>query len=76
MSKLEFDRDISASTRFAEGFYNGIKWAICHAFTFGIYHSKYLELENKTSFRKEYLRHMAKATVFFPLLLCSTYGMR
>ena len=40
MSKLEFDRDISASTRFAEGFFNGIKWAICHAFTFGIYHSK------------------------------------
>ena len=40
MSKLEFDRDISASTRFAEGFFNGIKWSICHAFTFGIYHSK------------------------------------
>ena len=76
MSRLDFDRDVSVLSRFADGFYNGVKWTICYSFTFGIYHSKQLQLDNNTTFRREYYRHMTKASVFFPLLMSSSYGMR
>ena len=76
MSKMEVDHDISPSTRCAEGFYNGLKLAFCHAFTYGIYFSKEEAMKKGTSFGREYLGHMGKSTFFYTLLMSSTYGMR
>ena len=76
MSKMDFDRDISASTRFAEGLYNGIKLVICHSFTYAIYVAKERSVTNNTTFKWEYATHMCRASVFYPVLLATTYGNR
>ena len=76
MSKMEYDRDISPSTRFAEGLFNGLKLVVCHSFTYAIYLAKERSLANNTAFKREYATHMFKATVFYPILLGTTYGMR
>lgn len=76
MSKMELDSDISPSTRFAEGFYNGLKLALCHSMTFGIYYTKEEAIKKGTTFRQEYLRHLGKSTFFYSVLMSTTYGMR
>jgi hypothetical protein len=76
MSKLDFDRDIKASTRFAEGFLNGLKLSICHAFTYGVYHAKELSKTNNTPFKTEYFKHISRSSLFYPLLMSTTYGQR
>lgn len=76
MSKLEFDRDVHTSTRFAEGFYNGLLISLCHSFTYGIYLAKEDSIKNGRSFRAEYLRHMPKATTFYCIFSSATWGMR
>ena len=76
MAKVDYDRDITPLTRFAEGIYNGLKWAFCYSFTFGIYTSKRISVDYQTSFRYEYFRHIGKASIFFPILTSTTYGMR
>ena len=76
MSKMDFDRDISPSTRFAEGLFNGIKLVICHSFTYAIYVAKERSVANSTTFRWEYATHMCRAGAFYPVLLATTYGSR
>jgi hypothetical protein len=73
---MEVDHEISATTRFAEGFYNGLKFAICHTFTYGIYFSKEEAVKHATSFRYQYIRHIGRVFVFYPLLLSTTYFSR
>ena len=73
---MEYDRDISPSTRFAEGLFNGVKLVVCHSFTYAIYMAKERALANNTTFKWEYCTHMCKATIFYPVLLGTTYGMR
>ena len=74
MSKLEFDREIRPATKFAEGFLNGIKLAVCHALTYGIYYSKEDSLQKGTTFKAEYVKHLGKSTFFYTLLMGGTYG--
>lgn len=76
MSKQEYDREVLASTRFAEGLYNGLKMTVCHALSAGIYYSKELSIANGTSFKREYFRNLGKASLFYPLFFGSIYGMR
>lgn len=76
MSKIEYDRDISTSARFAEGFFNGLKISVCHALTYGIYISKEDSVKHGTTFARQYFPHIARSSVFFTALMSSTYGMR
>ncbi len=76
MSKQDFDREMLPSTRFAEGWYNGLKMTICHALTYGIYYSKDLSITNGTSFKHEYLKNLCKASLFYPLLFSTIYATR
>ena len=76
MAKVDFDRDISALTRFAEGVYQGLKVAVCHSFTLAVYISKENATINKTSYSSEYVRHMARATVICPVLIGAIFGNR
>lgn len=76
MSKMQFEPEVYPSTRFAEGFYNGLKFSLCHALTFGIYSSKEHALANATSFRREFVVNFFKTMPFYALVFGSIYGMR
>ena len=68
MSKLECEHDILPSTKSAEGFYNGLKFSLCHALTFGLYMSKEDSLNKGTSFKFEFAKNSCRSIVFFSLL--------
>ena len=76
MTNLSFDFEISPSTRFAEGFYTGLKLAIVHSLTYAPYYSKEESLRKKTSFFREYNVHMAKTSLFYTVVLGCTYAIR
>jgi hypothetical protein len=57
MADFKGERDINVSTRFAEGFFNGLKFSIVHALVYAPYYSKVESMINKTSFAKEFLKH-------------------
>ena len=70
------DKNIAPSTRFAEGLFNGVKFAIVHSLLCAPYLSKERSLELGTSYRIEYLKHCSKALVFYSGILGCTFGMR
>ena len=76
MSKLEFERDIDVSTRYAEGFFNGLILACCHSLSFGIYMAKEDSIAKGTSFKAQYLRNTGKAFLFYSIFSSATYGQR
>ena len=76
MSKLECEHDIFPSTKSAEGFYNGLKFSLCHALTFGLYMSKEDSLIKGTSFKFEFAKNSCRSIVFFSLLSAAIHGQR
>ena len=73
---LESAQKISASTRFAEGFFNGMKFSIVHALVYAPFISKERSIEMKTSYLREYILHCSKAVCFYTGILSCTFGMR
>jgi len=70
------DKQISPTTKFAEGFLNGTRFAIVHSVLLAPYLAKELSLETGKSFRMEYIKHCSKAFVFYSGILGCTFGMR
>ena len=70
------DRNISPTTKFAEGSLNGTRFALVHSIVLAPYLSKELSFETGRSFKAEYFRHISKAFLFYPGILGGVYGMR
>ena len=67
---------MSAGTRAAEGFFNGLKFSVVHALTYAPFYSKMASLETGRSFWLEYGIKTGKAFLFYTGILSTTFGMR
>ena len=70
----EFNGD--SSTRFAEGAFNSIKFTMVHGLLYAPFFAREKAFENKTSFVREYGRHMVRASLFYTVVLSYTFGSR
>lgn len=67
---------VNASTRAAEGFFNGLKFSVVHALLYSPFYSKAEALETGRSFWPIYLRKSFAACFFYSGILGATFGMR
>jgi len=67
---------VSAKTRAAEGFFNGLKFSIVHALTYAPFYSKQASLDSGRSFWLEYSIKASRACFFYTGILSATFGMR
>ncbi len=70
------DKNISATTKFAEGFLNGNRFALVHSILLAPFFAKERSLEINKPFWSQYLIHCSKAFVLYSCILGSTFGMR
>ena len=68
------DLDVSSGTRFAEGFYNGLKLTMIHGMTAGIYYSKEESIIKGTTFRREYLKNLGRASLLYTFITSTRYN--
>ena len=66
----------SPAMRFAEGFFNGLKFSFAHAFTIAPFYAKELSIHNKSSFLLEYVKQVGRASIFYTGMLSLTFGCR
>ena len=67
---------MSAKTRAAEGFFNGLKFSVVHALTYSPFYSKLAALDTGRSFWIEYGKQVTRACFFYTGILSATFGMR
>ena len=67
---------VSAGTRAAEGFFNGLKFSAVHMFTYAPFYAKMESLESGRPFWQEYLIKTSRACFFYTGILSCTFGMR
>ena len=67
---------VNASTRAAEGGFNGLKFSAVHALIYAPFYSKATALETGRSFWLEYALKTSKACIFYTGILSWTFGMR
>ena len=67
---------MSASTRAAEGFFNGLKFTLIHALTYAPYWTKAICIEQGLPFWPQYVKKVLKSSFFYCGILSATFGMR
>lgn len=67
---------MSAGTRAAEGFYNGLKFSMVHALMYAPFYAKLQSLETNRNFWLEYSIKVSRACFFYTGILSATFGMR
>ena len=66
----------SASTRAAEGLFNGLKMSVVHALVYAPFYSKAEALQQGRNFWPVYALKCMRACFFYSGILSCTFGMR
>ena len=67
---------VSAKTRAAEGFYNGLKFSVIHSLVYSPFYAKMEALETGTPVWRVYVAKVGRAAFFYPFVIGSVFGLK